>query len=110
MAHCWSCLVQAVIWSLPVEDPHLEKVEQHVIGHYPSIHHKKILVHSNHVGPKEIIMMQIEEAIPLPSFLDHKRIRSLFTGGPNTERTSVENLRVLSYVAFIGNILQYLPP
>ena len=92
MTHRRSCLVQSIVRSLPVNDPHLQKVIQDFVGHHVVIQHQQILVGSDHVHPKEIIMVKVEEVISPPPFLDHKLISVLLSSETNPVGASTEDL------------------
>jgi len=79
MAHRRSCLVESVIGGLPVEDPYLHQVEQHIIGHHLPIQRQEILMGADHVDPKEIIVMEIQEAVAPPPLLDHELVMSFLS-------------------------------
>jgi len=48
---------------------------------------------SNHVGPEDIIVVEIKETVLSPPLLDHELVMSFFPWKPNAVGTSVEDLR-----------------
>ena len=92
VTHGLSRLVQPFAWRLPVQDPHLQKIKQNLIVHDISVEHQEILVRSDHVRPKEIIVVKVEEAVSPPPFLNHKLISILFPSKANSIGATPEDL------------------
>jgi len=106
--HRRGSLVKTIVGSLPVEDPHLQQVVKDVVCHLLSVQHQQILMRSDHVCPKNIIIVKVEEVILLPPFLNHKLISVLFPPESNPIGATTEDLALVN-VCFPGNIIQYLP-
>jgi len=47
----------------------------------------------NHVGPEDIIMVELKETVPSPPLLDHKLVMTFFSWKSNTIGASVKDLR-----------------
>ena len=67
-------LVKPIIWLLPIIDPRLEKIEQDAVVHLFVVHQLQVVAGPDHVCPKAIIGLELEETIPTSAFLDHKGI------------------------------------
>jgi len=92
MTHRRCRLVESIVGSLPIEDPHLHQVEQHIVGHHLPIQGQEILMGADHVGPKEIIVMKIQEAIAPPPLLDHELVVSFLSRKASPVGASVKDL------------------
>jgi len=109
VAHRRGSLVETIIWSLPVEDAHLQQVVQDIIGHLLPIHHQEISLCPDHVCPEDVVVVKVEEAVLLPPFLNNKRVLSILPSETNTVGTSIKDLEALFNIVAPGNIIQYLP-
>jgi len=98
VAHCWGSLVETIVWSLPVENVHLEQVIQDAIGHLLLIHHQEVSVRPDHVCSKDVVVVKVEEAVLLPPFLNNKCVLSILPSKVNTIGASVEDLKENQYL------------
>ena len=58
-------LVEAIVRSLPIEDPHAQKRQQRQIVDLCTVDHMKPLCPADHIGPQPIIKVQVwEDIIP----------------------------------------------
>jgi len=46
----------------------------------------------DHVGPEDVIVVEIKETVPSPPLLDHELVKTLFSWKSNAIGASVENL------------------
>ena len=67
-------LVKPIVWFLPVVDPRLQKIKQDAVVHLLVIHQLQVVASPDHVCPKAIIGLELEEAITTPPFFDHKGV------------------------------------
>ena len=74
VADCLCRLVKPIVWLLPVVDPRLEKIKQDAVVHLFVVHQLQVVAGSDHVRPKVIVGLKLEEAIPTPPFFDHKGV------------------------------------
>jgi len=95
VAHRRGSLVETIVRSLPVEDPHLQQIVEDVIRHLLSVHHQQILVRSDHIRPEDVVIVKVEEAILLPPFLDHKLINALFSPESDPIGATTEDLALV---------------
>jgi len=93
--HRRDSLVETIVRSLPVEDPHLQQIVEDVIRHFLTVQHQQILLSSDHVRPENIVVVKIEEAILLPPFFDHKLISALFSPESDPIGTTTEDLALV---------------
>ena len=65
MSDCLSHLVQTIVWSTPVEDPHAKQQQQGRIVNLPPVNHTKPFGPVDHMGPQPIIKEKVwEDIIP----------------------------------------------
>ena len=58
-------LVEAIVRSLPIKDPHAQKRQQQQIVDLCTVNHMKLLRPVDHIGPQPIIKVQVwEDVIP----------------------------------------------
>ena len=69
MPDCLSCLVETIVWSLPVKDPHLEQRQQGRIINLPLVNHMKPFGPTDHVCPQPIIEEEVWEDIIPPTMV-----------------------------------------
>ena len=67
-------LVKPIVRLLPVVDPSLQEVEQDAVVHLLVIHQLQVVAGPDHVCPKAIVGLKLEEAITTPPFFDHKGV------------------------------------
>ena len=93
-----------IVWSLPVENAHLEQVIQDIVGHLLPIHHQEISMCSDHVRPEDVVIVKVEEAVLLPPFLNNKHVLSILPSKANTIGASVKDLEGNQYLANNGRV------
>jgi len=59
---------------------------------------------SDHIGPEDVIVMELKETIPSPPLLDHKLVVTFFSWKSNTIGASVEDLKGNQYLANNGRV------
>ena len=64
-----SHLVQTIVWSTPVEDPHAKQQQQGRIVNLPPVDHMKPFGPVDHMGPQPIIKEKVWEDIIPPSMV-----------------------------------------
>ena len=69
MSDCLGSLVETIIWSLPVEDPHAQQQQQRWIFDLCLINHMKPLGPTDHMGPQPIIKEQVWKHVVPPSMV-----------------------------------------
>ena len=67
-------LVKPIVWLLPVVDPSLQKIEQDAVVHLLVIHQFQVVAGPDHIRPKAIVGLKLEEAITTPPLFDHKGV------------------------------------
>ena len=73
-----SRLVQTIIGSFPIKDPHPEKGQQGRIVDLHTIHHSEPFSPSNHVCPQPIIEEKVREDVIPPVMVCSRRILPFF--------------------------------
>ena len=72
MPDCLCSLVETIIWSLPVEDPHVQQWQQRQIVDLRPVDYTKLFGPADHMGPQPIIKEQVQEdVIPPPMVCSH---------------------------------------
>ena len=74
-----SCLVKMIIWSTPVEDPHMKQGQQGRIVDLPSVDHTKPFGPTDHMGPQLIIEEEVWEDVIPPSMVCSHLVLPLLT-------------------------------
>ena len=74
-----SGLVQTIIWSLPIEDPHTQQRQQRGVIDLRPINHTEPFSPSNHVRPQLVIKVQVREDVAPPAMVSSRLILSLLT-------------------------------
>ena len=69
-----SRLVKPIVWLLPVVDPSLQEIEQYTVVHLFVVHQLQVVAGPDHVRPKVIVGLELEEAITTPPLFDHKGV------------------------------------
>ena len=80
--HMYSCrvtdrlcrLVKPIVWLLPIVDPRLQKIKQDAVVHLLVVHQLQVVTSPDHVCPKAIIGLELEETITMPPLFDHKGV------------------------------------
>ena len=62
-------LVEMIVWSLPVEDPHAQQRQQGGVVYLRPIDHSEPFSPSDHVGPQPIVKVQVREDIIPPAMV-----------------------------------------
>ena len=102
MLNSLSSLVQPVIWTSPVEDPHTEKAKKDRIVDASPIHLTEPLCPSDHVGPGSIVKVEVQVYVPPPPIVDDHLI-IWFPHLPNTMKGILGDLQLSVSVSFTGN-------
>ena len=68
------CLMKPIVWLLPVVDPRLQEIEQDAVVHLFVVLQLQVVAGPDHVRPKAIVSLKLEEAIPTPPLFDHKGV------------------------------------
>ena len=72
-----SCLVHMIVWTSPVEYPHMEQTEQDWIINPRSINLAKPLCSLDHVCPELIVEEEVQVHVPPPLVMDNLLIIGL---------------------------------
>ena len=78
MPDCLSCLVETIVWSLPVKDPHAKQRQQGWIVDFPPIDHMKPFGPVDHMSPQPIVKEEIWEDIIPPAMVCSHLVLPLF--------------------------------
>jgi len=89
------CLVQLLIGFLPVQDSSLEKIIQDRIVQHLLVQGQKIVMGPDHIGPKMIIDIEIQEPVSMLSLLDHQAVLPIFFRKTGAILTLAEDLVTL---------------
>ena len=81
MSDCLSRLVQMIIWSTPVEDPHTEQRQQGRIIDLPLVDHTKPFGPVDHMGPQPIVKEEVREDVIPPAMMGSCLVLPLLTLG-----------------------------
>ena len=84
--------MEIIVRTHPVEDPHMEQVNQDQIINLRLVHLSKPLCSLDHVGPESIIKEEVQEHVPLPLIL----INCQISGTNHTKETVLGYLTLLS--------------
>ena len=95
-------LVQPVIRTSPVEDPHPEQVEKDRIVDTSLIHLLEPFCPSDHVGPKMIIKVEVWVYVPPPLIVNNSLVVRL-PHLPNAMECILGDLQFSISISFIGN-------
>ena len=68
------CLVQTIIGSLPIEDPHAQQRQQRSVVNLHLINNSEPFSPSDHVGPQPIIEIQVQEDIAPPAMVGSRLV------------------------------------
>ena len=63
------CLVQTIVGSLPIEDPHAQQRQQGSVVNLRPINHPEPFSPSDHMGPQPIIKIQVQEDVVPPTMV-----------------------------------------
>ena len=74
MSNCLCRLVEPIIGFLPIVDPGLQKVQQDTIIHLLMIHQFQVITGSDHIGPKVIVSLKLEETVLTPPLFNYKGV------------------------------------
>ena len=72
MPDCLGSLVQTIVGSLPIEDPHAQQRQQQSIIDLCPINHSEPFSPSDHMGPQPIVKVKVrKDIIPPPMVCSH---------------------------------------
>ena len=61
-----SCLVETIVGSLPIEDPHAQQRQQGGVVNLQTINHLEPFSPSDHMGPQLVIKVQVRKDVVPP--------------------------------------------
>ena len=82
MSNRLGSLVHPVVWTSPVQDPHLEQVKEDQIIDSCLVHLLKPFYSPDHIGPELIVGEEVWVYVPPPLIVDNSLIIR-FSGFPN---------------------------
>ena len=85
-------LVKTIIWTGPVQNPHLEQAKENQIIDSSLVHLVKPFSSPDHVGPESIIKEEVQVNVPPPVVVDDGLIVR-FPHLPNAMEGVLENLQ-----------------
>ena len=99
-------LVETIVGSLPIQDPHVQQRQQRSIVDLRPIDYTEPFSPSDHMGPRPIVKVEVREDVIPPPMVCHHLILPLFS---NPVEGSLGNLQLLFSVSIKKKQREKLP-